>query len=130
MRLIAMLCGVLLLGAACQSGPKKAPFESQTTPVPGPAAQKSSGPARKAGPETVVPINPIIGKVVSVNPSLRFVVVDFMTGPLPEQNQKLNVYRNGQKVAEARFSGPFRNSNVAADILAGEVQVGDEVRQN
>jgi len=66
--------------------------------------------------------------ILSVNDTLSFVVVDFSTTQVPQINSRLSVYRAGQKVAELNASGPIRNSNVVADIRAGEVKVGDEVR--
>ncbi len=68
------------------------------------------------------------GVILSVNESLRFVVIDFSTTRVPEINSRLGVYRGGQKVAELNASGPIRNGNLIADIRAGEVKVGDEVR--
>jgi hypothetical protein len=68
------------------------------------------------------------GSVISVNDSLLFVVIDFSSGEVPPLNSHLNVYRSGQKVAELNLSGPVRNGNAVADIRAGRVKVGDEVR--
>ena len=78
-------------------------------------------------PPRVVPLNELVGKVASVNP-LGFVVVDFPLGQLPPVDQRLGVYRQGQKVAEVKITGPAMDTAIAADILAGEAQVGDEVR--
>ena len=73
-------------------------------------------------------ILPINGRVASVNDKLRFVVIDFTNSRRPEIEQRLYVYRVGQKVAEIKVSGPFRNTTVAADVIAGEVKYGDEVK--
>jgi hypothetical protein len=69
------------------------------------------------------------GTVVSVNPKLRFVVMDFTVWGLPARDQRLNVYRDGHKVAEVKVSGESRDTKVAGDILTGDVQIGDQVRQ-
>jgi hypothetical protein len=71
-----------------------------------------------------------LGTVVSVNPALRFLVMDFPVRKLPVLEQRLNVYRNGQKVGEIKVTGPARDTTVAGDILVGEAQVGDEVRED
>lgn len=73
-------------------------------------------------------INPLIGRVASINPALRFVVLDFSLNPLPAVGQQLSVYRRGQKVGEVKVTGPELNSNLVADLVAGEAQPGDEVR--
>lgn len=78
----------------------------------------------------MVPVNPLAGKVVLVNEPLRYVVVDFALGRPPVADQRLNVYRKGQKVGEVRISSQSRNNNFAADVMAGEARVGDEVREN
>ena len=72
----------------------------------------------------------VLGTVVSVNPALRFLVMDFPVRKLPVLEQRLNVYRNGQKVGEVKVTGPGRDTTIAGDIMVGEVQVGDEVRED
>jgi hypothetical protein len=44
--------------------------------------------------------------------------------------QRLNVYRNGQKVGEVKVTGPALDTTIAGDIVAGEAQLGDEVRED
>ena len=75
-----------------------------------------------------MPISEPLGKVASVNPGLRFVVIDFAFNPAPQVDQRMSVYRQGQKVGEVRISSQARNSIIAADLTAGEARVGDEVR--
>ena len=70
------------------------------------------------------------GKVFSVNAALHFAVLDYSLNQVPNIGDRLFVYRQGIKVAEVRVSGPQMNSNIVADIVAGEVKVGDEVRRN
>jgi hypothetical protein len=55
-------------------------------------------------------------------------VIDFAPNPLPKVDQRLGVYRQGQKVGEVKISRQANNSIVAADITQGEAQTGDEVR--
>lgn len=70
------------------------------------------------------------GKIVGVNTNLRFVVIDFYLSPLPQVGQLMSVYRKDAKVAEIKVSGPERNSKTVADIIVGEVQMGDEARRD
>jgi hypothetical protein len=72
--------------------------------------------------------NPLHGRVASVNVNLRFVVLDFALKQLPAIEQRLGVYREGLKVGEVKVTGPERGGNIVADLVAGEVRVGDEVR--
>ena len=70
------------------------------------------------------------GKVAMVNADLRFVVLTFPVGQIPTIDQHLTVYRNGVKVGEVKVTGPQRNENTVADVVAGEAVKGDEVRDN
>jgi hypothetical protein len=71
------------------------------------------------------------GRVTSVNPASRFVVITYPLGvPLPAIERKLDVYRAGLKVAEVKITGPSRDLNTVADVTAGACQPGDEVRGN
>jgi hypothetical protein len=76
----------------------------------------------------VVPVNELAGKIASVNPSLRYVVVDFYSSQVPKIDQRMSVYRQGQKIGEIKITGPELSHNIAADIIAGDAKVGDEVR--
>lgn len=78
----------------------------------------------------VTPETALIGKVASVNANAKFAVLNFPIGHLPSLEQRLNVYRNGLKVGEVKITGPQRDDNTVADIVAGESKVGDEVREN
>ena len=78
--------------------------------------------------ERVTPADVRVGRVASVNDSLRFVVLDFLPGQLPAVDKRMNVYRDGQKVGEVKVTGPVIGTNIAADLLAGEAKVGDQAR--
>jgi hypothetical protein len=54
-------------------------------------------------------------------------VLTYPFGGVPAVGQRLNVYRNGKKVAELKITGPQRDINTVADIVSGEVQENDEV---
>lgn len=70
----------------------------------------------------------LVGKVVRFSSEGRFVVLNFPIGRLPSVDQKLYVYRQGLKVGEVKVTGPQKDDNTVADLVAGETQVGDEVR--
>ena len=72
----------------------------------------------------------VLGTVVFVDSTLRFLVMDFPVRKLPVLEQRLNVYRNDRKVGEVKVTGPGRDTTIAGDIMVGEVQVGDEVRED
>ncbi len=78
----------------------------------------------------VTPGAQLSGRVSSVNPIARFVIATFPLGTMPAKDQKLNVYRDGLKVAVVKITGPQRDVNIAADIVAGECRVGDEIKND
>ena len=86
-----------------------------------------SSPKPSAVIVTPAPAN--AGRITSVNPAARFVVITYPVGvPLPAIERKLDVYRAGLKVGEIKITGPSRDLNTVADITAGECRAGDEVR--
>lgn len=95
----------------------------------------SSAPSRDAGGgaetnavRTVPGLPPVPGRVHSVNTGLKFAVIDYSLGGAPEEGARVTAWRGGQKVAELRISGQGRGGYLAADILSGAVEPGDEVR--
>ena len=78
----------------------------------------------------VTPELGLIGRVVAVNLSSRFVVLNFPVGYLPALEQRLHLYRQGLKVGEVKVTGPQQDDNIVADLVVGESQVGDEAREN
>jgi hypothetical protein len=105
--LVAMLTNGCLWGH--RSAPEAAPAASQ--PI-------------------VTPDNSLTARVVSYNSAGRFVVLDFPPSQMPKLEQELFLYRNGMKVGEVRITGPQRDNNIVADLVTGEAQAGDEVRDN
>jgi hypothetical protein len=69
-----------------------------------------------------------VGKVALVNATGRFVVLNFPLGRMAPVELRLNLYRSGQKVGEVKVTGPQREDNIVADLVAGEAEVGDEAR--
>jgi hypothetical protein len=125
---------IVILGLSCalMVGCRHArPSDSKTAatePAAKARADKKPGKESKKNGPTATPIVEPAGKVASVNPNLRFVVIDFALNPVPQVDQRLSVYRQGQKVGEVKISSQSRNSIIAADITQGEANVGDEVR--
>jgi hypothetical protein len=95
-------------------------------------------PARQAEAYTAVqpsPTHPIItldtgalGKIMRVHQDGKFVVINFPFSRFPRLDDRLNVYRQGQKVGEVKIVGPQLEDNFVANITAGQLQPGDEVR--
>jgi hypothetical protein len=90
-------------------------------------AHPAAAVARPA-PAIVTPDNSLTGKVVSYNDTGRFVVLNFPAGRMPKMDQHLFLCRAGLKVAEVVVTGPQSDDNTVADLLSGDAQVGDDVR--
>lgn len=94
-----------------------------------PVAAGSAAESPKAPAVIVTPATGNRGRITSVNPTARHVVVSYPLGiPLPFVDQKLFVYRAGLKVAELKVSKERIDVNLVADITSGECRTGDEVR--
>ena len=94
-------------------------------------AGTKSPPARTApatGQVIVTPDDSLTARVLSVNQVGRFVVLTFPDGRLPKLEQHLFLYRNGLRTAEVKITGPQEDVNVVADLVLGEAQAGDIVR--
>jgi hypothetical protein len=113
MRFILLVCILSLVGG-CSTSRKKA----------------AGAPKKSSTKVVATPIEGNIGKVFSVNRQSRFVILTYPVGSVPSVGQRLSVYRNGLKVGEVKVSGPQRDTNTAADIIVGEIQTNDEVREN
>lgn len=111
------LLALLLLLSGCASRPKTGPSSS-------PADRPNSGP----GSTIVTPAEPSIGRITLVRASAGYVIVTYTLGQLPARDSRLQVYRNGLKVAELKVTDLSRDVNAVAEVLAGECQVNDEVR--
>ena len=90
-------------------------------------------PAKASRPPKITPVSEPSGRVVMVNSDSRFVIVDFFLSQLPKTDQRLGVYRQGQKVGEVKISGSnlggvIPSEIVAADMMEGDAKVGDEIR--
>ena len=85
-------------------------------------------PAPGTSQTVVTPDQSLSAKVASYNATGRFVVSSFPVSRMPKLDQTLFIYRDGLKVAEVKVTGPQRDNNVVADLVSGDAQAGDEVR--
>jgi hypothetical protein len=129
MRFAVLFFALLLAGCAMSKpDPTASAIQTKTARSSKPTA---AGRGQKAASKPEVTLDEaVLGTVVSVNHALRFLVMDFPVRKLPVLEQRLNVYRNGQKVGEVKVTGPGRDTTIAGDFMVGEAQVGDEVRED
>jgi hypothetical protein len=90
--------------------------------------QKPITPAPVASKTIVTPDASLAAKVVQYNSIGRYVVLSFPAGKLPKAGDNLYIYHNGLKVAEVKTDTWQLNSYVVADLVTGDAQIGDEVR--
>lgn len=76
----------------------------------------------------VTPDESLAAKVLTVNAVGRFVVLNFPEGKMPKMDEHFFLYRGGLKVAEVKIVGPQQDTSIVADILSGDAQDGDTVR--
>jgi hypothetical protein len=116
---LMLLCALLIATSGCLSHRSKSKQPSGAPIINGPAPNSKV---------ILTPESGLSGRVKTVNPGGRFVVLNFPVGHLPGLEQRLNVYRLGLKTGEVKITGPQYDDNIVGDIIAGEVQPGDEVR--
>jgi hypothetical protein len=110
-----LVLGTITAGCAGMGGtraPSGSAIESQPGQMEPAPSQFGPGPA----------------KIVSVNPELQFVVIDFSSRVMPPIGTRLNVYRGDKNVGAVQITEPVRARLATADIVQGEVRVGDEAR--
>jgi hypothetical protein len=76
----------------------------------------------------VTPDESLAAKVIKVNTMGRFVVLNFPEGQMPKPDQHLFLYRGGLKVAEVKITGQPLETCIVADIISGDMEVGDTIR--
>lgn len=91
-------------------------------------AKKTPAPVAHTTQTVVTPDNSLSARVASYNAAGRFVVLSFPVSQMPKLEQTLFLYRAGLKVAEVKVTGPQRDNNIVADLISGDAQAGDEVR--
>jgi hypothetical protein len=97
---------------------------------PGATARTRSSVGGEPGRVAPAPaqFGPAPAKIISVNPELRFVVIDFSSRVMPPAGTRLNVYRGDTQIGMVRVTEPTRAQLATADILQGEIHVGDDAR--
>jgi len=85
-------------------------------------------PAAAGSAPIITPNYSLTATVVKVSTVGRYVVLSFPASQMPKVDQTLFIYRGGLKVAEIRVTGPQQDSYTVADLVSGEAQVGDAVR--
>ncbi|MCF7668154.1 MAG: hypothetical protein K9N48_00050 [Verrucomicrobia bacterium] len=132
-----LIISILLLLCGCSIGQDEREWKS-TAPASGASAlnELSAPDDEERRPEDktdgreleIMLTEPDSGKVVWVDSKLKFVVLDFSDSHLPVESQRMWVYRGGRRVGELRISSKRKYNCVVADVLNGEVKIGDEVR--
>lgn len=101
-------------------------FSSSCTTTPNP--EGGAGLETSESIHAVSPLPFVHGTIRMVNEDLKFIVFDFALDQFPSHGQFLGVYRGDEKVGEVRVSGPTQQTYTAADIVSGDIRVGDKVR--
>ena len=94
-------------------------------------ATQSTPPAKPTADAGKPPVMQFIAtgaKITHVDAKLGFVVLDYRSQTMPAVGERLSVYRAGQRIGEVQITDPVRVSFATADILKGEIRVGDEAR--
>lgn len=123
---ISLLTLAIMLSGCAWMG-RQMPWHHQTTTAAQPAPAPSK-PAPVQSKTIVTPDASLAAKVLTVNTVGRFVVLNFPEGRLPRLDQHLFLYRGGLKTAEVKVVGPQQDTSIVADIVSGDAQTGDTVR--
>lgn len=67
--------------------------------------------------------------MVRYNSVGRFVVLSFPVGQMPQTGQTFFLYRAGMKIGQVKITGPQRDNDTVADLVEGDAQQGDDVRE-
>lgn len=93
------------------------------------AALLTSSLAQTNNSHTVALGSDLVGEITSVNLKGQFVVMRFAVGVMPAPGTAMAVYRDNVKIGQVKVSGPHRDTYTVADVLRGECQIGDRVRE-
>ena len=109
--------GWLLLAALTAGCPKRGPR-------PGNPSQPTNVSTRVTAPVA----SELAARITVVQLSHKFVVIDFGSRLMPTTGTRREVYREGKRVGLVQIAGSVRGRFASADIVEGELEVGDEVR--
>ena len=144
MKCVVAGIGLAVLLAGCAQPKEKTAYQ----PVPGPSQPKvalpspepvpatTAAPTNKPSAKKPAPARPSVviataafhGKVIKFVEQGRFVVLEFPLTQMPANGKRLYLYRNDLKVGEVQVTGPRREEHTVGDLLQGEAQAGDAVR--
>ena len=122
-------------GQGAAAGTRRKPQNATPKKRTGQETKEQNGPAstqspksrnQPEGPRAVFPVS---GNIVSVNPELEFVVLEFLPSRMPSEGTEMSVFRNGKPIGKVRITKPRMNNLVTADLISGAAQQGDEVRK-
>jgi hypothetical protein len=93
-------------------------------------AQSTAASSRTSGVKQVAPaqFGPAPAKIRSVDSQYKFVVIDFTSRVMPAVGTELMVYREDKRIGAVRVTEPVRAQFATADVIEGDLHVGDEVR--
>lgn len=119
---------VMMLSGCAWMG-RHMPWHHKTSPpVPATTSSKPQPQSKPKSTTIVTPDESLTAKVLTVNTVGRFVVLNFPEGRMPDLNQHFFLYRGGLKTAEVKVVGPKQDTSIVADIISGDAQAGDIVR--
>ena len=125
-----LVLAMIFSGSGCAWMKRHTPWhrnDTTTTSKPPPAPKK--GQTKNQSQLIVTPDDTLAAKVLTVNTVGRFVVLNFPEGQMPKMNQYMYLYRAGLKTAEVKIVGPQQDTSIVADIISGDAQTGDTVRE-
>jgi hypothetical protein len=122
------LLTLALLLPGCAWTKRHLPWHHETTTAKPPNPSNPEPPAPAKSKTIVTPDESLAATVLTVNTVGRFVVLNFPEGRVPKLDQHLFLYRDGLKTAEVKIVGPKQDTSIVADILSGDAQAGDTVR--
>jgi hypothetical protein len=113
---ILLVAGVCLFGSACRSSHRKTS-----------KARTAEDTRRIGATGTPTVWQTRLGRIVLVNSSQDFVLIDAGTAPVPEPGTRLRAYSNGQLSAELSVGSHQQRPFLIADIVSGVPLVSDMV---
>ncbi len=89
-----------------------------------------AAPGETSGTVRIVPaqLGAIPAAIRKVDDTYHFVVLDFSSRAMPPLGTRLAVYCGDRQVGEVRITEPSRAQFATADIVSGDLRVGDEAR--
>lgn len=131
MRLLVLSISLLFLAIGCKNSGLSTPPGLEHDPVwtgDDGKTKENSDDISSNNPTIIPVVNAPIGQVASVHDALRFVILDFPLHPMPQVDRRLFIYRGQQKVGVVKVTGPSHGRTIAADLIEGEADSGDQVR--